>query len=423
MKKPEDVFQDLLGLGEEWVVVSADYDENVKSFVIRVKETAKLWLTEKCADDRSDGITCYDHTEELSWRHLNVFNRECIIVCCLPRGKCPVCKKVYRVTPPWEGNDKHFTKEFEAFALTLMREMPVKRAAQIMGETDTRMWRMLHKYVAEAYRQLGMEDVTCVGVDEMSRRKGHQYLTVFCDMHERRVLYATPGKDAATWDAFAAALIEHNGHPHAIKQVSMDMSAAYARGVKNNCRNAEITFDKFHLIANANEAVDKVRRNEYRKGEAATKHQLEKSRWLWLKNPANLTDTESTRMERIDTDSLVTAKAYQMRLALQNIYHSRTAKRAATRFAAWCKWVRRQAGKARWDLLKPMVKIAAMVESHSAGILAHWNGKVTNAFMEGLNSVFSAVKRRARGYRSEKNIITMLYFVAGKLPRLNYSFH
>ena len=73
----------------------------------------------------------------MQWRHLNVFNKECVIVFALPRGRRGDDSKVYRVTPPWEGRSKHFTQEFEAFALTLMREMLVKRAGQILGESDT----------------------------------------------------------------------------------------------------------------------------------------------------------------------------------------------------------------------------------------------------------------------------------------------
>ena len=423
MNKPEDTFKQLLGLGEEWNVERSHYDEKASVFELHVQETSKLWITERCPADGNDGITCYDHVEEMSWRHLNVFSKECVILSRLPRGLCPKCGKVYRVTPPWEGRAKHFTKEFEAFALTLMREMPVNRAADILGETDTKMWRVVHGYVDLAYQQLSMKNVTSVGVDEMSRRKGHQYLSVFCDMLERRVLFATPGKGAETWDAFSEALHAHKGKARCIKNVSMDMSPSYISGVKKNCKNAEIVFDKFHVIMNANEAVDLVRRAEFRKGNVDVREQLKKSRWLWLKNPKNLTEAQEEHMDRIDHDMIVTSKAYQMRLALQKIYNCKTAAYAAKRFAAWCRWVRKQAAKTKWGLLNSMVKIANMIESHAAGILAHWDGRLTNAFMEGLNSVFSAVKRRARGFRTVRNIVAMLYFVAGKLPEPKPVFH
>ena len=110
----------------------------------------------------------------MQWRHLNVFNKECVIVCALPRGcRSDDSKVVYRVTPPWEGPRKHFTQQFEAFALTLMRQMPVKRTGQILGESDTRMWRMLFAHLKAAHARLSSDNVVWVGGDEMNRRKGH----------------------------------------------------------------------------------------------------------------------------------------------------------------------------------------------------------------------------------------------------------
>ena len=124
----------------------------------------------------------------------------------------------------------HFTKEFEAFALLLLRERPVSQVAELVGETDTRLWRMLFRQVDAAYAEADFSHVCCVGVDEMSVRKGHEYLTVFADLIKRRVLFATEGKDKETWAKFVEALEKHNGHRHAITRVSMDMSPAYQGG-------------------------------------------------------------------------------------------------------------------------------------------------------------------------------------------------
>ena len=99
--------------------------------------------------------------------------------------------------PPWDGRSKHFTQEFEAFAVIMMREMPVKRAGQILDESDTQMWRMLLAHVKAAHARLSIDNVVCVGADEMNRSKGHNYLTVFADLVAKRVLFAMPGKDAS----------------------------------------------------------------------------------------------------------------------------------------------------------------------------------------------------------------------------------
>ena len=363
---------------------------------------------EKCAGP----LTCHDHTEALEWRHLNVFEHHCHIRARLPRAQCAACQKVHRVTPPWEGLSNHFSQAFEAYVLLLAREMPVARVARLIGETDTRLWRLINAHVQNARAQADYSNVTCVGVDEMAVRKGHHYLSVFADLIGRRVLFGAPGKDASVFESFSDDLGEHNGHPHAILEVSMDMSPAYRKGVAENCRNARIVYDKYHVIANVNAAVDQVRRAE---SYGPAWMVLRKTMWLWRKNPQNLAVQERERLQQLEGQHLWTAKAYQMRLNLQDIYHEEHEPMARQRLLDWCQLVQQTADTAPKTVFAAMRGVAEMIHNHLEGILAHWTHKVTNAFMEGLNSVFSATKRKARGYRTIQNLLTMLYLVAGKL--------
>ena len=408
---PEETFGQLLGLGKAWRVVEARLDAKASAFVLKVEETPDLWPEESAR--AGTPVTCYDHVEPMQWRHLNVFNKECVIVCALPRGRRANDGTVYRVTPPWEGRSKHFTQEFEAFALTLMREMPVKRAGEILGESDSRMWRMLFAHVKAAYERLSFENVVWVGADEMNRRKGHNYLTVFADLVAKRVLFATPGKDASVWEAFAGELLRHNGHPKAIRYAAIDMSVAYIKGVSDNLGNARVVYDKFHVIQNVVEACDQVRKAESR-ADAGKRDRLERTRWMWLKNRVNWTEKEAQKWESMALERCVTGMAYQMRLVLQGIYERKDAEEARKLFRNWCAWVHTMRGQTG-ELLEPMARAARMVEGHLEGILAHWTRGLTTAFMEGLNSLFSAVKRKARGYRTVEYMTAMLYFVAGKL--------
>jgi len=412
MATPEETFHQLLGLGESWRVIRTEYETKQNTFVICVQETAQLWEeeTDKCGQR----VTCYDHVEPMSWRHLNVFNKECVIVTALPRGKRETDGGIYRVTPPWEGRSKHFTKEFEAFAVTLMREMPAKNAGEILGETDQRLWRMLYAHVDAARAQADWSEVVWVGADEMNRRKGHNYVTVFADLDGKRVLFGVEGKDASVWEAFAEELVAHNGHPKAITQVAIDMSSAYQKGVRENFGNAALVFDKFHVVQATTEGVDAVRRLETQQSEER-RRQLTKSQWIFRKNPENHTEGETARLEQMDWKHLMTATAYQMRLILQDLYELRDVRQARRDFKIWCDWVKETAAKKGHELLQPMVKVAEMVERHLEGILGHWKDGLTTAYLEGLNSLFSATKRRARGYRTTKNLLTMLYFIAGKL--------
>ncbi len=411
----EKTFHGILGLDDNWEVHGVDYEEKQEKFFMVIVETSQIWENEICphANCQSTGITCHDHAHTRSWRHLDAFGKRSEILCNVPRGRCPKCLKVYRVKLPWEGRGKHFTTGFEGFALALMREMPVNKASKIIGETDQRMWRVLFKHLDAAYEKLDMSDVVWIGADEMNRRKGHNYLTVFADLMEHRVIFATEGKDSETFEAFVEALSEHNGHPKAITQVAIDMSKAYQKGVRDNLGNAEIVFDKFHVVAQVSKAVDKVRRAEIRSDETI-KNQLKGNRWIFLKNPKNLTEQQEAKLEELDLKNLCTGIAYQMRLNLQRIYRCRKPETAERKFTEWSAWVKRKSAKVG-KLLDPMVKVASMIEGHLKGILAHWKDGLTTGFMEGLNSLFSATKRKARGYSNSVYMIAMLYFVAGKL--------
>jgi transposase len=305
---PERVFHQILALGETWRVTTVDYVEPERRVRIRVEETPALWAEQCCPHCARRSVAGYDHAPERHWRHLNVCQLESEIVCALPRGQCRECQKVFPVPAPWEGRSRGFTQEFEAFALPLMREMPVQKAGEILGADDQRLWRMLFAHVDAAWAELSWAHVVWVGADEMNRRKGHNYLTVFVDLEAKRVLLAVEGKDAGVWERFAEQLLAHNGHPKAITQVAIDMSPAYIKGVREHLGNATVVYDKYHVVSAVVAAVEEVRRAETRQ-DAAARAALEQRHWLWRKNPERWTEQENQRWEQLRDKPLVTGLA------------------------------------------------------------------------------------------------------------------
>ena len=155
--------------------------------------------------------------------------------------------------------------------------------------------------------------------------------------------------------------------------------------------------------------------------DARAREQLERTSWLWRKNPESWTTKEGDRWMQLKDKPLVTGLAYAMRLELQRAYAATTVGQARKRFETWSRWVRTEAEALTSGLLEPMRQAADMVERHLEGILAHWQQGLTTAFLEGLNSLFSATKRKARGYRSTEYQTAMLYFIAGKLEIPHYA--
>ena len=232
--KPEKLFHELLGLGANWQVTELVYLKGGRGEVrIVIEDTESLIESLNCKEEGS-AVRLYDHSAKRTWRHLNIFEHECFIECSLPRVKCLKCGKLTTVQAPLEGKIKGFTLLLEAFALTLLREMTVTAASCILGEHDTRLWRLLKGYVQQAYQKADFSEVKTIGCDELSARKGHNYLSVFADLEARQVVYATEGKDASTWDRFAEELPKHNASARQIESISIDMSPAYKSGAKKN---------------------------------------------------------------------------------------------------------------------------------------------------------------------------------------------
>jgi transposase len=355
-----------------------------------------------CSECNEPELPVHD-TVEKSWRHLNFFQYKCYIHLRNPRTKCPKCGERLWI-PPWSRKQSGFTLLFEAFVVTLAKEMPVIQIGELVGEQDTRLWRIIRFYVGRAYENKSFADVRKVGCDETSSRKGHNYVTVFSDMDSGKVIFATEGKDSETVKAFADELPKHEAKPEQIKEVTIDMSPAFIAGVKNQLTNASITFDKFHIIQALNKAQDEVRRMEQSKNPL-----LKSTRYIWLKNPENLTETQKKQLETLRFENLRTAKVYQMKLTFQDIYRKISEPKAAEEaIKKWLSWAVR-------SRLEPIKKFAKMVKGHFDGILRYFTSRLTSGAAEGINSRIQEIKRRARGFRNIRNFITMIYLEAAGL--------
>lgn len=320
-----------------------------------------------------------------------------------PRTICPKCGERLWL-PPWGRKQSGFTVLFEAFVMALAKAMPVSKIGELVDENDTRIWRIVRGYVERAYQRKTFETTAKIGVDETSSRKGHNYVTVFADMDSGEVLFATEGKDSATFQSFAKELPKHEAEPEQIKEVTMDMSPAFISGAADVLPDASITFDKFHVIKALNQAQDEVRRWEQKKNPL-----LKRSRYIWLKNPENLTAEQKKKLETLRFENLKTAKVYQMKLTFQDIYRNiKDPIAAEAAIKKWLAWAVR-------SRIAPIKQFAKTVKRHWDGILRYFISRLTSGAMEGLNSRIQEIKRRARGFRNIKNFITMIYLEAAGL--------
>ena len=351
-----------------------------------------------CAECGGEGCGVHD-TKAETWRHLDFFQHRTFLHARTPRVICPACG-VHKVAVAWARAGSGFTLLFEAYVLALAKAMPIANIAERMGEHDTRLWRILDHYVWEAVEKQDLSEVRQIAADETSARRGHDYISLFVDMVSRKVVYVADGKDAGTVKEFVDFLVSHGGDREAISDASIDMGAAFEAGIKENFANAEITFDKFHVIKLANEAVDQVRREE-----ARNNYQIKDRRYIFLKNVENLTTEEKEALSRLEAQNLDTTQAMRMPMNLQQLFTfgAKSARRFLDRWNAWVQVCD----------LAPMKKLAKTIMAKAQGILRSIDTGLSNGLLEAINGNVQAAKRKAKGYRTKQNLKTIVYLIAG----------
>ena len=398
--RDKDLFQLALGITSPWFVASSDFDAAKKRLDIQLD--FKTGARFDCPECKAAGCPVHD-TVEKTWRHLDFFQHQAFLTARTPRISCTKCG-VRLVTVPWARPGSGFTLLFEGFAMALAIHLPIAVAAErFLKITDQRLWRIVFHYVKAAVARMDLSGVTRVCIDETAAKRGHDYITLVVDMDGRRVVFVADGRSADTVRQFADHLEERGGDASRIKQACIDMSPAFISGVTENLTEAEITFDRFHVMKLIGDAVDEVRRNEVK-----ARPELKGTRYVWTKNAANLTAKQGTMLDALATTNLKTARAWRMRLAFQDIYAQPSRGWGEMFFSRWISWAKR-------SRLEPMKAVARTMEKHREGILAWFQSRISNGLIEGINSFVQAAKAKAHGYRNHETLKAVTYLVAGKL--------
>lgn len=240
---------------------------------------------------------------------------------------CGGCGKTRQVTVPWARAGSGFTAAFEALALALCRDLPVRQAAALLRCADKQLWRRIEYYVGQARALEPFSGVRIVGIDETSLRRGQNYITVVHDLEAKRLLFATEGRTHHTVLDFVADLKAHGGDPAEVRHVCVDMSAAYALGVAKALPEAQISYDRFHVVAMAMEAMDEVRRQEMADEAHPVRAALGERRprvlrqlmWAMRRNPATWSRSQIDALHWLQRSTLKSARAWRLKMALREV--------------------------------------------------------------------------------------------------------
>lgn len=348
--------------------------------------------------------TQYDRSPPRFWRHLALGKTVFRLRYAPRRVNCRNCGvRVEQV--PWAGHNSFFTREFEEVTAWLAQRMDKTAICRMMGINWRTVGTIIQRLVNERLDSARFDDLYIIGVDELSFRRHHEYVTVVVDHLKKHVVWVGEGKGEKTLQTFFDDLGPQRSE--ALTHVTMDLGAAYRAAVEARAPQAQKVFDRFHVQKLANEAVDEVRRQEVQKMAGTSEGAaLKKSRWALLKNPWNLAQREGEKLSEVARNNRRLYRAYLLKESLAKGLDYRQRLRAESHIDEWARW-------ASHSKLAPFVKLSKTIRRFKDGILAYTTTGLSNGLVEGLNNKIRLITRRAYGFHSSSALAAMIQLCCG----------
>lgn len=322
-------------------------------------------------------------------RDLPILNHDTYLSCEIFNVKCPKCG-VRRERLDFVDRCSRLTIRFEQFIFSLVCMSTVKDAANRFELSWETVKNIDKKNLEAKYKNIDYGDLKRIAIDEISNRKGHDYLTIVMDLDRGRVIWVGEGRKEEDIDKFFLTLSEEQNRK--IVAASMDMWPAYIKSVKKNCSSADIVFDKFHVVKKFGEVITALRSREYKKAdEQKDKDILKGTKWLLLRNKANLkNDAKKELRELLDLNENLST-AYILKEKLSTIWNYKNRIWAKRAIDAWIEI-------AEESEIRNMKKFTKMLKKHEYGILNHCQQPISNGKMEGTNNKIKVLKHRCYGF-------------------------
>jgi transposase len=347
------------------------------------------------------------------WRHLDLGANRCVIECELRRLWCRSCGAQLEAVP-WARAGSSYTRDFEDVVAWLAQQMAKKPIAGLLRIAWDSVGKIVARVVADHLDERRLQGLVAIGVDEISYRRHHRFLTTVVDHHTGGIVWCQAGRNAQTLQAFFDQLGQRKT---SIRAVSIDMSGGYQQAIRNSVPGAEICFDPFHVVRLAQRAVDQVRRDEWNahdRSHTRAGKWIKGTRWSLLKSPEKQTIDQLAKLGEVQQANKPLYRAFLLKEELRLLYHLDDPTLAPDHLDAWLTWASR-------SRLEPFVKLARTIRRHRDGILAAIRLKLTNGRLEGLNSRIRLISHRSFGFHSAGPLIALVYLCCAgitlELPR------
>jgi len=334
------------------------------------------------------------------WRHLDLGAWEVYLRARQRRFHCRACEAVVTEAMPWAEPGSAFTREFEDLVSFFAQQTNKTVVSRVMHIAWPTVGNIVQRAVARHGTPLTARRLVRIGIDEISYRRHHKYLTLVADHANGHIVWGGDGRSGDTLGRFFDALGEEGCR--GIELVSMDMCKAYIAKVRERLPHATIVFDPFHVVKLANAAVDEVRRAHVRtlKGQNKARVAVKKTRWVLLKAPENLDDAEVEKLSLLSRLNRPLYRAYLLKEALRDIYDV-TARRAKKRLREWLAWASR-------SRLPAFVKLGRTLREYQDGVIAAIEHGLSNGRLEGLNNKIRLISHRAYGFHSADALLSLV---------------
>lgn len=344
-----------------------------------------------------------------AWRHLDLGGRVCVLKLRRRRLRCPE-HGVLAESVPFARPGSGFTTDFEDLAVWLATKCDKKTVSVFCRVAWRTVGAMCARVAAEKLDPDRLAGLVDIGVDEISWRKHHKYLTLVSDHDTATIVWGAPGKTAATLDRFFTEALPESGAAR-IEAVSMDLGPAFVKSVRAHAPQAVICFDPFHVVKLANDALDDVRRQVWQSARKLSNKQIAKTykgaRWALLKNPESLTATQKATLAQLKREGGALVRAYELKESLRAVFAGDLDTASVTHMLGkWCSWAQR-------CRIPQFVKVGTTIKKHLEGIRAAVDRGLANGRHEGLNNKIRLIIRRAYGFHTPENALAMIMLVCG----------
>ena len=348
-----------------------------------------------------------DRLHVREWKHVALWGIPVKLMYRPARVKCPACGKVRVEDIPWSQGKCRLSNGLIRLLSVWAKLLAWDVVAKLFGVHWNTVASAVREMVAYGLKHREIDGVLCIGIDELSRRKGHVYVTNVYDLNGKRLIWSGEGRSRETLQRF----FEEHGTVlrGKVKAVCCDMWQPYIDMVKEQLPTATLVFDKFHIAQHLLKAVDAVRRDEARELKEANPELLKRTRYIWLKNPENLTDKQRARLGYLERLNLRCNRAYLLKETFREFWDYRSQGWAKRFLNKWFWW-------ATHSRLEPMRDFAWMLRRHQDDILNYFDIRIDNGAVEGMNNKAKVISHRCYGFRTAKNYITALYHCLGDLP-------